>query len=359
MNTRYRIFSLARLVLMILLLSGSPTIIALADESEGNIPDGFTLVNSTYSIELYRKDYKGGNPDFVQIINLSQGAKVIPLHGELRETRTGQGSYGGNDARFAARTMDQYWQSLVNTTENAFCVTNGQFFLMGESPTRLPFPLKKDGQILTDGYGKNEFVDRKLMLEIWDGKADIRELTQNSLYSSTAPHIIAGLSEDANKSAAKYVGRTFVGIDDRDQNHDYETILILSTKTTRQVDAAKVLRSFGAEKIMMLDGGGSAQLTCQGKPLVASDRPVPQALGIIAGVEQAQPLFFAAAPEEPESNQEPSAIVMESSTATIENNPTPLVLHVDDLVLIPAFMLPMIGILALIMARVRRNYFSY
>lgn len=361
MVNRFLLKWIQSVILLICLLNGSSIQVAFADSPTEDIPPGFTLINSTYSIELYRKDYKGGNPDFVQVINLSQGAQVVPLHGEIRELREGKGSYGGNDARFAIRKIDQFWQSLANTTGNAFCVTNGQFFLMGETPTRLPFPLKKDGHILTDGYGKNEFVDRKLMLEIWDGKADIRELTQNALYSSTAPHIVAGLAEDANKRAAQYVGRTFVAVDDRDLNHEYETILILSTKTTRQADAAEVLRSFGADKVMMLDGGGSAQLTCQGQSLVSSDRPIPQALGIIAGVEAAQPLFFASEPEEtsePEI-QQPSAIVLENSTAMIESSSAPLILHVDDLVLIPAFMLPIIGILALIMARVRRNFFSY
>jgi hypothetical protein len=347
------------IILAICLVGGAPAASAIADSANEDIPAGFSLINSAYGIELYRKDYQGGNPDYVQVINLSQGAKVIPLHGELRELREGKGSYGGNDARFAVRKIDQFWQSLVNTTEKAFCVTNGQFFLMSETPTRLPFPLKKDGQILTDGYGKQEFVDRKLMLEIWDGKADIRELTQNAFYSSTAPQIIAGLAEDANKRAAQYVGRTFVGVDDRDLNHEFETILILSTKTTRQVDAAEVLRSFGADKPMMLDGGGSAQLTCQGQPLVSSDRPIPQALGVIAGDEPAQPLFLAAGPEETQALQEPSAIIIESTTAKSENPVAPLTLHLDDLMLIPALMLPMIGILALIMARVRRNFFSY
>ena len=351
-----RVYSLFTLLSF---LGGLPLSVARAQSSEEAIPAGFTLISSTFGIELFRKDYKGGSPDFVQIINLSQGATVIPLNGEIRELREGQGAYGGNDARFAVRTIDQHWQSLVNITENAFCVTNGQFFLMGETPTRLPFPLKKDGEFLTDGYGKNEFTDRKLMLEIWEGKADIRQLSQEAFYSSTAPNIVAGLAEDANKRAAKYVGRTFVGVDDRDLNHDYETILILVTKTTRQVDAAKVLRSFGADKVMMLDGGGSAQLSCQGQSLVSSDRPIPQALGVIAGVESAQPLVVAAMPEESNTVQQPSAVVVESTSATIENNAGPIALHVDDLVLIPAFMLPMIGILALVMARVRRNFASY
>jgi hypothetical protein len=62
--------------------------------------------------------------------------------------------------------------------------------------------------------------------------------------------------------------------------------LIFSTKSARQVDAARVLRSFGADKVMMLDGGGSAQLLCDGKDYVQSDRPVPQAIAVFAGSGQ-------------------------------------------------------------------------
>ena len=358
MDKRRFLILINSLAISICLLARLPVPLAFADSTTENIPPGFTLVNATHSIEMYRKDYKGGNPDFIQIINLNQGAKVIPLNGDIRDPGVGNGIYGGSDARFALRTIDQYWQTLVSKDETGFCVTNGQFFLMGETPTRLPFPLKKDGEYLTDGYGKNEFPDRKLMLEIWEGKADIQPLSQAAFYSSTAPQIIAGLAEDANKRASKYVGRTFVGVDDRDLNHDNETILILVTKTARQVDAAEVLRSFGADKVMMLDGGGSAQLTCQGQALVSSDRPIPQALGIISGIEPAQSFQLAIVPTEEYilPTQKPSAIVIENTTVSVENSIPPVTVHLDDLVLIPAMMLPLIAFVALVMARVRRNY---
>lgn len=371
-----RLLSSIKYLLIFLCVFGLlPTDGARADSTENIIPPGFTLIDSTYGIEMYRKDYRGGSPDFVQLINLSQGAKVIPLHGEIRDPGEGKGAFGGNDARFALRTMDQYWQSLANAEASAYCVTNGQFFLMGETPTRLPFPLKKDGEFLTDGYGKNEFVDRKLMLEIWDGKADIRPLTQAAFYSSTAPQIIAGLAEDANKRAAKYVGRTFVGVDDRDLNHEYETILILVTKSTRQVDAAEVLRSFGADKVMMLDGGGSAQLSCEGKAFVSSDRPIPQALGVIAGNESASQIAagLAASLElsvanSPLDSADTSAVAETASTQSASTNtertqpqisqvnlPQP-VLRMEDLLWIPSLMMPIVGVLVLVIARMRRAF---
>jgi hypothetical protein len=103
------------------------------------------------------------------------------------------------------------------------------------------------------------------------------------LHTSTAPNIIAGLSEDANKKKKNFTGRTFIGIDDSDLDGDYETILVYNTLTARQIDAAEVLRNFGADKLMMLDGGGSTQLTCKGEPIVESERLIPQALGIVRG----------------------------------------------------------------------------
>jgi hypothetical protein len=155
---------------------------------------------------------------------------------------------------------------------------------MPESPTRLPFPLKVNGQIVSDGYGKDQFKGKKLMLELWADHADIRELSKEALYSSSAPNIVAGLAEDAPKNIKKYVGRTFIGVVDKNGDERYETVLIFSTRTARQVDAASVLRSFGAYKLMMLDGGGSTQLICQDEAIIASERPIPQALGVRGGL---------------------------------------------------------------------------
>jgi hypothetical protein len=180
---------------------------------------------------------------------------------------------------------------------------------MPESPTRLPFSLKVDGEIISDGYGKDQFKGKKLMLELWSDHVDIRELSRAALYNSSAPNIIAGLAEDAPKNIKKYVGRTFLGVVDRNGDARYETVLIFSTRSARQVDAASVLRSFGAHKIMMLDGGGSTQLICQDKPIIASERLIPQALGIKGGV-----------PPQPKSNQ--VEITTNAEQAAID--PTPL-----------------------------------
>jgi hypothetical protein len=268
---------------IILLLALLPNFPASAAAGGVVIPPGFRKIDSTFGIELYEKDYPGGSPDYVQVVDLSQGASLKLLHGNITETRAGIGPYGGNDARFRSETLAAYWQDLSSQDATAFCVVNGQFFYMLEYPTRLPFPLKTDGQILTDGYGIQDFPDQKLMLELWPGKADIVALSKEALYASTAPNIIAGLTEDAPKAKKRYTGRTFIGLTGQNSQGTYETLMVFNTQTARQVDAAEVLKSFGAQKVMMLDGGGSTQLLCRGKSYIYSDRLVPQAIGIIAG----------------------------------------------------------------------------
>lgn len=256
---------------------------AFASDRDTNVPPDFHLISSASGVDLYRKDYPGGYPDFVQVIYLKQGARLMLLHGNISDPGVGKGAYGGNDPAIAAKSLKKFWKDATTTYPNTFCVSNGQFFKMGETPTRLPFALKIDGKMVSDGYAKKEHQGYRLMLELWGDRADIVPLSKKALFSSSAPDIVAGLTEDARKSPHKYVARTFVGIDDRDWDGQYETVLIFNTKSARQKDAARVLRDFGADKVMMLDGGGSTQLLCQGKVYVNSERRIPQVIATIAG----------------------------------------------------------------------------
>lgn len=246
------------------------------------IPEGFEIVLESPGVLLSQKLYAGGYPDFVQIIDLDQGAKLKFLHGDIVDFREGKGMFGGNDASFKSQSLNQYWFKLASMYRFPFCVSNGQFFYMQEYPTRLPFPLKVNGTFLTEGYARKEYVGQKLILELWDDHADIKELNEANLNNSSAPNIIAGLTEDARKSPSKYVARTFIGISDQDDDEKFEIILIFNSQSARQIDAANVLKAFGAQKVMMLDGGGSTQLVCRNVSYIESERIIPQALGIVA-----------------------------------------------------------------------------
>jgi hypothetical protein len=347
---------------------------AFAQSGQDPVPTGFYLIASAPGVSLYQKDYRGGSPDYVQVINLERGARLVLLHGDVTEQRPGKGSYGGNDARLKSRTLPAYWDEISAADENAFCVTNGQFFYMKESPTRLPLPLKVSGEIISDGYALNEFPDQKLILELWEDRANITSLSQESLYSSTAPDIVAGLTETAPKKITHYVARTFIGVDDRDSNGSVETVLIFNSQLSRQKDSARVLTEFGADRVMMLDGGGSTQLICQGKSYISSERFIPQAIGIIAAdarmPEPIQPNL-----PDPAAGEDFSLVGAAESTQpvypTLENEPAEPVyntgnagsaqtsqtsaapIQFSDVLFVPLVMSPVFAVLLFFVARLR------
>lgn len=328
-------------------------------------PSGFILVSSAPGVELYRMDYPGGSPDYVQVVNLNQGAHVKLLHGDVSESRPGQGVYGGDDPRLLSQRLIQYWNGTSSQDEGAFCVFNGQFFFMPEYPTRLPFPLKVDGVIVSDGYGINDHVGEKLILELWSDRADIRELTKETLYSSSAPNIVAGLTEDGRKSPTKYVPRTFMGIDDRSGDGEFDTVLVFNTKSARQQDAAQVLREFGADKVMMLDGGGSTQLICQGNGYVNSERLIPQVIAVIAGdgstnsADVVQKVVFVQ-PEESvkqmvNDNNAGSAIFgFDGAAQTQFQEPAKAGVYIGDSVWVLFFVIPVALIMVVAISRIQR-----
>jgi len=276
------------IILLLIIVSWVP-LNTVSANPEFAAPDGFYPILADNGVDMYRKDYPGGTPDFVQVVSMNHGGGLQLLHGEVSELRNGQGSFGGNDARISAKPLRQFWNEVNSAGSGAFCVLNGQFFKMGEAPTRLPFALKVNGQIISDGYGHHEFPGQTLMLEVWADRVDIKALSKETLYASSAPNIVAGLTEDARKSPQKYVARTFVGVDDRNGDGTYETALIFNTQSARQKDAAGVLRDFGADKVMMLDGGGSTQLICKDEFYIKSDRQIPQAIAVLSGNEIAMP----------------------------------------------------------------------
>ncbi|MFM8322148.1 MAG: phosphodiester glycosidase family protein [Chloroflexota bacterium] len=246
-------------------------------------PAGFVLVDVGYGVALYRKDYPNGSPDFIQVVDLGRGARLELMHGPLQQPRPDKGSFGGPDPSMNSPALSTFWSQLKSADPGAFCVANGGFFYMPEYPTRLAFPLKVNGQIITEGWGKDTYLGEHQILELWDDHAEVEALNQFNLYGSGAPDILGGLTEHANKRAKFAVGRTFVGLLDHDGDGLQETVLLLTTRTATQAAAAAALREFGAAQVMMLDGGGSTQLLCKSGYHIQSDRPVPQAVGVVAG----------------------------------------------------------------------------
>lgn len=271
----------------------SPRLLVSAAPPAQDTPTGFTEILSRPGVTLLKKDYDNGTPDYVQEVRLDEGATLRILAGEAQDAGIGQGAYGGDSPTFTRQSLRQFWNGLESIAPHAFCITNGAFFSTDVDPSPLAFPLKKDGRLLTEGYGRDEYPGQKYMLELWEGRAEINPLTPDALRESTAPDIIAGLDETADKSHATLTGRTFVGIADRNADGSAETVLLFNTQTSTQADAAGVLRSFGAVAVMMLDGGDSTQLMCDSDgsgaiadtspaAYIASTRTLPQALAVLS-----------------------------------------------------------------------------
>ena len=248
--------------------------------SSAAVPSGFNEILSKTGVIVYKKDYSGGSPDYVQVIDLSQGAQIKLMTGSKADNGTNQGSYGGDNPSINRQSLSVAWDDFSSQESAAVCITNGQFFATNANPTTLAFPVKINGDEI-DGYGSDEYFNQKLVLGIYDDHAEINSFSES--VNDLPTNAIVGLSEDANKSPNTYTGRTFFGVADDDNDGNYETVLIFNSKSTRQSDAAQVLYDFGANSVVMLDGGGSTQLICDGQSLVSSSRAIPQTIGVISG----------------------------------------------------------------------------
>lgn len=228
-------------------------------------------------VTLYRHQ-----SEFVQVIELDQGASVHFLSGDITDPRQGQGAYGGDDPELLRQTAGEAWSEFIDTYPEGVCLTNGQFFRNdANAATELAFPVKGDDRVVSDGYaGETEYPTEKLMLEVWLDHAQIRPFTPELMQTSTAPNMIVSLTPTADKDPQRATGRTFIGVQDQDGDQRSETVLILTGKSLTQPQATQILKDFGAGQIIMLDGGGSTQLFCQGIPYLESPRTVPQMIGV-------------------------------------------------------------------------------
>jgi hypothetical protein len=240
-------------------------------------PPGYALILSDEGIQVYRKDYAAGQPDFVTVVNLNSGT-IRNLTGIVTNDPNG----------FVERkSMSQFWNDAINqqtAQQRAKVVVNGTFFSTNDFPAPIAFGLKANGNIISYGYGLNEFPGL-IRTFSFDPSTSIAVIQAYSTGTFNGPtqEVIGALDPAANKSAGSYIGRTFVGIRDDDGDGFAETVLLFSSSYARQVDASNVLTTFGASLKAMLDGGGSTGLIIDGIPYIAATRTVPHALAVYAG----------------------------------------------------------------------------
>jgi hypothetical protein len=234
-------------------------------------------------VKVYQKDYPGGAPDYVTIVDLRQGT--------LR-------SFTGNvtsDGSIYPRTLNTFWKDAVaqdSYNRKARVAINGTFFSENSQqfmarPDPIAFGLKSDWWRMSYGYaiGKEyPGLIRTLAFDSISGNSSIQPYSR-STFDGGFPNVIGGLDPTANKDGQKNnnIPRTFVGLRDDDNDGRSETVIFYSSAKATQAYAASILNSFGAGSKMMLDGGGSTGLIVNGEVKISSSRQIPQAFIICGG----------------------------------------------------------------------------
>ena len=243
-------------------------------------PPGFTLLINQPGVDLYTKEYSAGTPDYVQVINLARGASLSLLNGEISEPGTGSGYYLGDNPTFTRQILSDAWAGFTASSERPFCIVNGAIFYDSSDPTNLALPYKVNGEVLSGGRGIEAEASQLFMLEMFAGWARIVPFTAKAFTDSNAPNILVGLGEGAGSAIDSATGRTMIGLDGPDGNGQPEIVLIFNSKTATQGAAAGILRAFGADQVLALGYGDSAQLLCQEQPYVFARRTLPQTIGV-------------------------------------------------------------------------------
>ncbi|MDY7021182.1 MAG: hypothetical protein SWJ54_07455 [Cyanobacteriota bacterium] len=176
------LFLLLSLLLSLILLQ------PLYPQIEPKIPEPFNLVQTQTGIQLYRNS----QGDFVQVINLHQGASIELLLGQ----QAGVGrpaAYGGRNPLFRLQPLLEFWLELTQTHgQRAFSVCNGQFFNL-KNPSELAFPVQANRALMTTGYaGKSEFPGEKVVLGVSENKADILPFSEERNFHAASGKRVVG-----------------------------------------------------------------------------------------------------------------------------------------------------------------------
>ena len=249
-------------------------------ESLEAVASGFLPLLVEPGVTVYaRVEPENAPAEFVQVIDLDAGASLFFWHGTVVRPGTGEGAFGGANPFFNRHYMSTIWENV----DGAVCISNGQFFLntsqgLTVDPTALAFSLKRNGRVVSEGYSRYAYRPYRQLLEIGADGARIRPFRVRALYGAHAGDAIVGLDEHAPVRASQALGRTFLGVGGASRYGWHQQVLIYNGVAASQAQAAATLRAFGADDVIMLDGGNSTQLRCGGQDYLFRARSLPQAI---------------------------------------------------------------------------------
>jgi Phosphodiester glycosidase len=174
----------------------------------------------------------------------------------------------------------EFWAKNQSSAQ-LHVLINGTFFQEYNKPTGIAFGLKQENQLITYGYGLNEFPDKTMTVAWSSGKISI-EPYNRSTFDGTTPNVVGALDPHAGKNASKSLPRTFIGVKNLRPDKTYRTVLLFISPSATQSEAEQTLQQFGAERIAMLDGGQSTGLIVDGKTIMQPKTRLPQTIGIFS-----------------------------------------------------------------------------
>ncbi|MBW4619492.1 MAG: phosphodiester glycosidase family protein [Cyanosarcina radialis HA8281-LM2] len=240
------------------------------------VPESFEEILSDRGVQVYKKNSASSKSDYVTVVNLQQGM-LRNLTGTLTDVPNG---------KIERKSTNDFWNDAVRqntSTRKARVVVNGTFFSQKYNPTPIAFGLKIAGTTVSYGYGLDEFPNLTTTFAFNSSTATASIQPYDLVtFDRDFPDVVGALDPAANKSAEKYLPRTFVGILDDDGDANTETVIFYSSNSARQIDAVNTLKSFGTSSEAMLDGGSSTGLIINGRTYIRASRTIPQAIAIYA-----------------------------------------------------------------------------
>ncbi len=252
------------------------------------VPSGYSLVKSKKGCRLYRKSISGGGAYYVQEINLDTATLQL-----LREVTEGDfASSNTPSPLFRKASVASFWSSY-NLVGRKFSMVNASFFGPGalqsincSTQAELTYPAKQGAAIFSCGYN-NGVSSRRFVYSSSTKTANvltvpaITQPTYANMVSSIGSNtlVLGGMTFPTNTTTDS---RTAIGVSSTGKK-----VYIFSSQTPASYSSvSSALTSFGASssKLILLDGGGSTQLVCDGTNYTPSQsRCVPLVLTAFHG----------------------------------------------------------------------------
>ena len=197
-------------------------------------------------------------------------------------------SFGGKNPRYKGQKLHQFKLPDGKTPIAISSALFGGRWTKNYSSGNLVFPVRINGNLVTEGYGDPEGPSpevkdkKKIRVFCFDNKTGTADIYNHYRLDKKqkCPYELVSFSKDDSKGVAE---KTFVGVADKNNDGSNETVFIFTSKRrnkTNEKSAHQKLIDFGASSTIHFDGGGSSQLWIKGSYKSYSGRPLWNALVI-------------------------------------------------------------------------------